>query len=149
MTILPRIIYITSAIFVGLTILFSEYVLNFIPCEICLIERIPWIFLFLTCILIKNKKYLIIICSILLLISVGLSIFHTGIEMQFWKSPFASCVQKSTNISNLLIKSIPPKPCDSPNYIFSFIPISMTTMGGLYALFILIISSIIPKLLKK
>lgn len=145
MVITNKKIYILSCLIVFITIIYSQLVLKFVPCEICLLERYPWILLFFTSIIFKNNKTIFYLGTIILIISIGLSIFHTGIEYSFWKSPFSSCQSKNLSVTQMLIESVPPKPCDKPNYIFSFLPISMTFLNGLYSLFILCLTSIIYK----
>ena len=78
---------------------FIEYVLDHQPCNLCLIERIPYglsIFLILVHLIYKkNEKFLIILLILIFLFSFLISIYHFGIEQGFFKD---SAVCGSNNV---------------------------------------------------
>ena len=68
---------------------FIEYVLGYQPCNLCLIERIPYgmgIILIITIfILKKNEDFLIMLLILTFLFSLAISIYHFGIEQGFFQ----------------------------------------------------------------
>jgi disulfide bond formation protein DsbB len=82
-----------------------EYVFGHQPCNLCLIERIPYI---LSIILItihyfynKNEKLIIILLIIIFIFSSIISFYHFGIEQDFFKE---SVVCKLRDISDIMSK---------------------------------------------
>ena len=68
---------------------FIEYVLGHQPCNLCLIERIPYgisIILVITIfILKKNENFLIMLLILTFIFSLAISIYHFGIEQGFFQ----------------------------------------------------------------
>ena len=68
---------------------FIQYILGHQPCNLCLIERIPYglsIFLILVHLIYKkNEKFLTILLILIFLFSFLISIYHFGIEQEFFK----------------------------------------------------------------
>jgi disulfide bond formation protein DsbB len=73
---------------------FVEYVLGFEPCILCLYQRVPYLLLTLVTIsaliLKKHHNYLLIATTVILLCSICLAAYHTGIERGFI-SPSSTC----------------------------------------------------------
>ena len=78
---------------------FIQYILGHQPCNLCLIERIPYglsIFLILVHLIYKkNEKFLTILLILIFLFSFLISIYHFGIEQGFFKD---SAVCGSNNV---------------------------------------------------
>ena len=68
---------------------FIEYALGYQPCNLCLIERIPYgisIILIITIfILKKNENFLIMLLILTFIFSLVISIYHFGIEQGFFQ----------------------------------------------------------------
>ena len=68
---------------------FIQYVLGHQPCNLCLIERIPYIFsiiIILICLFIKKfEKITLIILSLIFFVAALVSFYHFGIEQGFIK----------------------------------------------------------------
>ena len=85
-----------------LSIIFSfflEYVLQVIPCKICIFQRYLWIILFFITFLnlkatIRNKKYIEIIILLNLGLIILLNFYHSGIEFGFFQN-IISCISNS------------------------------------------------------
>ena len=79
---------------------FIEYFLGYQPCNLCLIERIPYILsiflIVLNHIFIKKDKFLIILLFITFIASFIISIYHFGIEQGFFNES-TICGVKNTN----------------------------------------------------
>ena len=78
-----KIIFIISLISI-ISAYFIEYVLGHQPCNLCLIERVPYI---LSIILItinfkfkRNEKFIILLLILIFIFSLLISVYHFGIE---------------------------------------------------------------------
>ena len=96
---------LTFSAFAILAAYFIQYVLNHQPCNLCLIERIPYIFsiiiisayLFIK----KFEKIILIILSLTFFAAALLSFYHFGIEQGFIKE---SLVCELNSLNNELSK---------------------------------------------
>ena len=90
---LKRKLYLKIIFIISCTALvsayFIEYVLGHQPCNLCLIERIPYgisIILIITIfILKKNENFLIMLLILTFIFSLAISIYHFGIEQGFFQ----------------------------------------------------------------
>ena len=93
------------SIFVLISAYFVEYILGYKPCNLCLIERLPYFFaiiIILLCLTI-NKFYKIVFILLAITFAVGtiLSFYHFGIEQGFFIESLA-CT--SGDLSKMLSK---------------------------------------------
>ena len=79
---------------------FVQYVLGHKPCNLCLIERIPYIFavliIILTLILKKFEKLVLVLLSLTFISATIISFYHFGIEQGFIKESLV-CDLNSNN----------------------------------------------------
>ena len=94
-----KIVLIIS-VFSIVSAFYIEYILGHQPCNLCLIERIPYILsiflIVLNHIFIKKDKFLIILLFITFIASFIISIYHFGIEQGFFNES-TICGVKNTN----------------------------------------------------
>ena len=68
---------------------FIEYVLGHQPCNLCLIERIPYgisaILIIIILVLKKNQKFLVLLLIFTFIFSLAISFYHYGIEQGFFQ----------------------------------------------------------------
>ena len=68
---------------------FIEYVLGHQPCNLCLIERIPYgisaILIITILVLKKNQKFLVLLLILTFIFSLAISFYHYGIEQGFFQ----------------------------------------------------------------
>ena len=68
---------------------FIEYVLGHQPCNLCLIERIPYgisaILIITILVLKKNQKFLVLLLILTFIFSLTISFYHYGIEQGFFQ----------------------------------------------------------------
>ena len=68
---------------------FIEYVLGHQPCNLCLIERIPYgisVILIITILVLKkNQKFLVLLLILTFIFSLAISFYHYGIEQGFFQ----------------------------------------------------------------
>ena len=84
---------------------FIEHILGHQPCNLCLIERIPYgigiILIILTLVLRKNQKFLVLLLILVFIFSLGISIYHFGIEKEFFQE---SAICKAKDLSENITK---------------------------------------------
>ena len=99
-----KIIFLVSLISL-ISAYFIEYVLGFQPCNLCLIQRIPYglglILIILNYSLIKNERFIILMLILIFVFSLIISFYHFGIEQGFFEE---SAVCGLKNASNLISK---------------------------------------------
>ena len=83
-----KIIFLFSFIAL-ISAFFIEYVLGHQPCNLCLIERIPYglsiIFITIIFVFKKNEKFLILLLILTFVFSFVISFYHYGIEQGFFE----------------------------------------------------------------
>ena len=127
----------------------SEWLLDFVPCGLCLLERWPWRVAFVLGILAallprSAGRGLIGLVILVLAASAGLGALHVGVEQHFWRSPLPECAAPELHGHTLaqLLASMPArpsKPCDAPSYLIPGLPLSMAAMNLIYSLVILVL----------
>ena len=79
---------------------FIEHILGHQPCNLCLIERVPYgisiILIILILVLRKNQKFLVLLLILTFVFSLVISIYHFGIEKEFFQES-AICNAKDLN----------------------------------------------------
>ena len=145
-----KIIFLISLISV-LSAFFIEFVLGYQPCNLCLIQRIPYILsiilISLNFFLKKSEKFTIILLTLVFSFSLIISFYHFGIERGFFEESgvcglknASDIISKDEILKQLLVKNISCK--DVTFKIFGF---SLTTFNMIISLFLLII---LTKILK-
>ena len=124
---------------------FIEYGLGYQPCNLCLIERIPY---GLTMFLItlnyffrKNEKLIILLLIITFLFSLIISIYHFGIEQGFFEESTVCGVKNAIEIISKeeLLKQLQQKTVSRKDVTFKIFGMSLTSINILISLTILII----------
>ena len=124
--------------------LYTEYILGYKPCKLCLYQRIPYIIaIFISFIgynYFKNDKILILII-IIFLISVLVSGYHFGIENNIFEE-FSGCAVNSLEIVNKteLLKSLNDKVISCKDVDFKLFGISLAGINLLFSLLFFIYS---------
>ena len=121
---------------------FVEYFLKHVPCNLCLIERIPYIataFLVLL-VLFFNKYEKIILISIGLLFALGaiVSFYHFGIEQGFFNESLVcatSNIGEATSAKELL-EELGKKSVSCKNVTFMIFGLSLATFNTIISLII-------------
>ena len=81
---------------------FAEHVQYYEPCELCLRERLPWYLIIgLSVIgLAFPSRWVLIPIGILLLVSAGLGLHHSGVEQHWWPGP-GECTSGSSGANSI------------------------------------------------
>ena len=114
---------------------FIEYVLGHQPCNLCLIERIPYalsvILIMLLFISKKNEKFLVLLLIITFIFSLAISVYHFGIEQSFFQESTVCGTKDLTgNISKEdLLKQLTENSISCRDVTFKIFGLSLTSIN--------------------
>tara|TARA_Y100001958_G_scaffold116968_1_gene84016 strand:+ start:590 stop:1078 length:489 start_codon:yes stop_codon:yes gene_type:complete len=129
-----KIIFIFSAIALS-SALFIEYILGHQPCNLCLLERIPYglslVLISAIFILRKNEKFFILLLIITFIFSLAISFYHYGIEQGFFEESAVCGVKDFTeNITKEdLLKQLSEKTVRCKDVTFRILGLSLTSIN--------------------
>ena len=134
---------------------FVEHILGHQPCNLCLIERIPYvlsIILISTMFLLKkNEKFFILLLIFTFIFSFAISLYHFGIEQSFFEESsvcgvknFSESITKEELMNQLSEKRISCK--DVTFRVFGF---SLTLLNIMVSIILLFLVSIAFKYYEK
>ena len=128
------IVALTSAYFI-------EYILGYQPCNLCLLERIPYalsIIIILAHFRIKfNDKYALLVLVIIFVANALLSIYHFGIEQELIKESFVCNAKDDLNLNKeQLLQELQKMSISCKNVAFTIFGLSLTTYNILLSVII-------------
>ena len=139
-----KIIFFISLISI-ISAFFIEYVLGHQPCNLCLIQRIPYglsiILIALNYFQRKNEKFIILLLILVFCFSFVISFYHFGIEQGFFEES-AVCTMKNTfNIISKeeLLKQLQVKTVSCKDVTFRIFGFSLTTFNIIISLILVIL----------
>ena len=129
-----------------ITAYYIEHILGHKPCNLCLIERIPYglsIFLvILNFFLKKDVKFFILLLILIFIFSFIISVYHFGIEQGFFQES-ALCGLKDTSeilSKEELLKHLSKNTVSCRDVTFRIFGLSLTTINMGLSLFLIILS---------
>ena len=138
-----KIIFLLS--FVALiSAFFIEYILGHQPCNLCLIERIPYglsIMIIMAIFLIrKNQKFLVMLLILTFIFSFAISFYHFGIEQGFFQESSVCGVKSLTEIITKedLLKQLSEKTISCKDVTFRIFGLSLTSINIVISLLFII-----------
>ena len=141
------IITFLLSLFILISAYFIEYVLGHQPCNLCLIERIPYMGA-LIIIIINYKfnhleKYLILLLIFVFLAGTLISLYHLGIEQGFIKESFVCDLKNSSKIltKEEILQQLKEKMVSCKDVTFKIFGFSLTTLNIIISLLITIFFS--------
>ena len=138
-----KIIFLFSLIAI-ISAYFIEYVLGHQPCNLCLIERIPYgisiILISLALFLKKSEKFFILLLILTFIFSFAISFYHLGIEQGiFQESAVCGVKDFSENITKEeLLNQLNEKTVSCKDVTFRVFGLSLTTINIFISLLIII-----------
>ena len=124
---------------------YIEHILGHKPCNLCLIERIPYglsIFLVtLNFFLKKNAKFFILLLILIFIFSFIISVYHFGIEQGFFQESAVCGLQDTSEIlsKEQLLKHLSKNTISCKDVTFRVFGLSLTTFNiGLSILLIIL-----------
>ena len=130
---------------------FVQYILGHKPCNLCLIERIPYLsaIILISLIFIIGKFEKVFSAIVLLFFIFGslISFYHVGIEQGFFDESFVCSLKSSgTNLSKeQLLDQLEISPISCKVVTFKFLGLSLATINTIISI---ILSGIIIKVIK-
>ena len=133
------------SLFALISAYFIEYILGHQPCNLCLIERIPYI-IALIIITINYKfnhleRYLILLLVFVFLTSTLISLYHLGIEQGFIKESLVCDLKNSSKILSKeeILQQLQQKIVSCKDVTFKILGFSLTTLNIIISLLITIV----------
>ena len=134
---LVSIIALVSAFFI-------EYILGHQPCNLCVLERIPYflaiIVVFLNHKFIQFERFFILLLSIIFLAGAILSLYHLGIEQGYIEESFVCDLKNRSNLLSKeeILKQLQEKSVSCKDVTFKIFGLSLTSYNILISLLITI-----------
>jgi len=125
---------------------FIQHILGHKPCNLCLIERLPYIFtiiiISLGLILKKFEKAIIILLILIFITATIISFYHFGIEQGFFKESLVCNLDSSiTNLSKEdLIKELQQPTVSCKDVDFRIFSLSLATINTIISLILSVIT---------
>ena len=125
---------------------YIEYVLGHQPCNLCLIERIPYglsiILIIINFVLNKNEKFIILLLTLIFIFSLTISIYHFGIEQNFFQESTVCGLKDAVDIISKeeILKQLDKKSISCKDVTFRIFGFSLTAINILISLLLIIIS---------
>ena len=114
---------------------FIEYILGYKPCNLCLIERWPYlialIFIITNLIINKLEKIILIALAIIFAAATILSFYHVGIEQGFFDESLVCISNDGINSLNKedILKELQKEVVSCKNVEFTFFGLSLATIN--------------------
>jgi disulfide bond formation protein DsbB len=140
---LIKFIFLVSIIAL-VSALFIEYVLGHQPCDLCVLERIPYLLAIIVVLLnykfIQFEKFFILLLTIIFLAGTALSLYHLGIEQGFIKESLVCDLKSGSNLLSKeeILKQLQKKNVSCKDVTFKIFGLSLTSYNILISLLITI-----------
>ena len=134
---LVSIIALVSAFFI-------EYILRHQPCNLCILERIPYLLAIIVVLLnykfIQFEKFFILLLAIIFLAGTILSLYHLGIEQGFIEESLVCDLKSGSNLLSKeeILKQLQEKSISCKDVTFKIFGLSLTSYNILISLLITI-----------
>lgn len=139
-----KIIFLISLISI-ISAYFIEYILGYQPCNLCLIERIPYalsiILIILNYFFNQNKQFVILLLILVFAFSLLISFYHFGIEQGFFEESTVCGIKDAINIISKeeLLKQLQLKTISCKDVAFRIFGLSLSTFNIVISLVIFIL----------
>ena len=138
---LIKLIFLISIIAL-ISAFFIEYILGHQPCNLCILERIPY-FLAIIVILLNYKfvqfeKFFILLLTIIFLFGTILSLYHLGIEQGLIQESLVCDLKSGSNLLSKeeILKQLQEKNVSCKDVTFKMFGLSLTSYNILISLLI-------------
>ena len=134
---LVSIIALVSAFFI-------EYILGHQPCNLCVLERIPYflaiIIVLLNFKLIQYERLFILLLTIIFLVGTILSLYHLGIEQGYFQESLVCDLKNGSNLLSKeeILEQLQEKSVSCKDVTFKIFGLSLTSYNILISLLITI-----------
>ena len=124
---------------------FIEYILGHQPCNLCLLERIPYglsiVLIIINYIFKINQKFLILLLILLFIFSFSISVYHYGIEQGYFNESSVCGVKNLGDIISKeeILKQLSEKMVSCKDVTFRIFGLSLTSINMTLSLILTII----------
>ena len=140
---LIKLILIISTIAL-ISAFFIEYILGHQPCNLCILERIPYFLAIIVVLLnykfIQYEKFFILLHIIIFFAGTILSLYHLGIEQGFIEESLVCDLKSGSNLLSKeeILKQLQEKSINCKDVTFKIFGLSLTSYNILISLLITI-----------
>ena len=140
-TITLKLIFIISIIALS-SAFFIEYFLGHQPCNLCILERIPYLLAVIIIVLnykfIHLEKYFIFILIIIFLAATILSLYHLGIEQGYIEESLVCGIKDGSNLLSKedILKQLQQKSVSCKDVTFKILGLSLTSYNIIISILI-------------
>ena len=123
---------------------FIEYILGHQPCNLCVLERIPYFLAIIVVLLnykfIQFERFFILLLAIIFLAGTILSLYHLGIEQGFIQESLVCDLKSGSNLLSKeeILKQLQEKSVSCKDVTFKIFGLSLTSYNILISLIITI-----------
>ena len=142
-TIVIKLIFVISIVAL-VSAFFIEYVLGHQPCNLCILERIPYVLAIIIIVLkykfVHFEKYFILLLIFIFLFATILSLYHLGIEQGFIEESLVCDLKKGTDLLSKedILKQLQEKNISCKDVTFKIMGLSLTSYNIIVSLLITI-----------
>ena len=142
-TITLKLIFLISIIALS-SAFFIEYVLGHQPCNLCILERIPYLMAIIIIVLIYKfinlEKYFILLLILVFLVATILSLYHLGIEQGFIEESLVCDLKKGSDLVSKedILKQLQEKNISCKDVTFKIMGLSLTSYNIIISILITI-----------
>ena len=135
------------SIFAIISAYFIQYILGHQPCNLCLIERIPYVFsiIIISAFLFSKKfeKFTLKFLSLIFFTATLLAFYHFGIEQGFIKESLVCDLNNSSNnlSKDALLNQLKEMPVSCKNVTFKIFGLSLATFNIFISLILGVITT--------
>ena len=141
---LTKVIFLISLVAL-VSAYFIEYILGHQPCNLCLLERIPYLIALIIIILnfkFNNlEKYFLLLLIIVFFAATLLSLYHLGIEQGFIKESLVCDLKNSSKIltKEEILQQLQEKKVSCKDITFTIFGLSLTSFNLVISLMLTVI----------
>ena len=141
-----KLIFIISIVALA-SAFYIEHILGHQPCNLCILERIPYLLAIIIILLnykfIHLEKYFLLALTLIFLVATVLSLYHLGIEQGFIKESLVCDIKNGSNLLSKedILKQLQQKNVSCQDVTFKIFGFSLTTYNILISLIITIITA--------
>jgi len=138
-----KLIFIISVIALA-SAFYIEYILGHQPCNLCILERIPYLLAIIIFTLNYKfnhiEKYFMLMLILIFLAATILSLYHLGIEQGFIKESLVCDLKNGSNLLSKedILKQLQEKNVNCKDVTFKILGLSLTSFNVLISLLITI-----------
>ena len=138
---LIKFIFLVSTIAL-VSAFFIEYILGHQPCNLCILERIPYLLAIIVVLLnykfIQFEKFFILLLTIIFSIGTILSVYHLGIEQGFIQESLVCDLKNGSNLLSKeeILQQLQEKNVSCKDVTFKIFGLSLTNYNILISLLI-------------